>query len=141
MNPRIKTFLIPFIVVDVVFTTALIFWLVGPRMRSRAISGKPNFQVQLRHPESKLTEIDVVNNGDAAGPVNVSVDISWPDADFVDAKGLSNYGEKDTSRRSLRFSPQTGKPVTTLSPGAPCAIGWVKLTDDVPVHAEIATEP
>ena len=138
MKDGVKKFLIPFLIVDVLFMAALAVWLIRPRIR--AAVGKPDMQVQLRHPESKLTEIDLINNGNAAGPVNVSIDVSWPDADLVDAKGLSQYDQTDTGRRSLRLFPLASAAGATLSPGQTCAIGWVKLTDDVPVHAEIATD-
>jgi hypothetical protein len=134
----VKKFLIPFLVVDVLFLAALGFWLIHGRIRAAA--GEPDIQVQLRHPESKLTEIDLINDGNAAGPVNVSIDVSWPDADLVDAKGLSRYDQTDTGRRSLRLSPQASGSGVTLAPGETCAVGWVKLTDDVPVRAEIATD-
>jgi hypothetical protein len=134
----VKKFLIPFFIVDILFMAALVFWLIPRRIRAEA--GRPDMQVQLRHPESKLTEIDLINNGNAAGPVNVSIDVSWPDADLVDAKGLSQYDQTDTGRRSLRLFPQASGSGVTLAPGETCAIGWVKLTDDVPVRAEIATE-
>lgn len=136
MSPGTKKILVPFVIVDILFMAALATWWFRPRFHSPF--GKPEFQVQLRQPESKLTEIDLINNGTAAGSVTISIDVSWPDADLVDAKGLSNYTETDTSRRSVRFFPQPSQPVGTLSPGQPCAIGWVKLTDNVPVHAEIA---
>ena len=138
MNAGVKKFLIPFLLVDILFVAALAYWMIDPRIRPAA--GKPQMQVELRHPESKLTEIDIINNGTAAGPVTVSIDVSWPDADLVDAKGLLRYSETDTGRRSHRFFPQPSIAAMTLSPGQTCAVGWVKLTDDVPVRAEIATD-
>jgi hypothetical protein len=138
VNAGVKKFLIPFLIVDILFMSALVVWFIHPRFHYP--TGKPDMQVQLRHPESKLTEIDLINNGTAAGPVTVSIDISWPDADMVDAKGLSHYNETDTGRRSLRFFPQPSTPTPTLAPGETCAVGWVKLTDDVPVHAEIMSD-
>jgi hypothetical protein len=135
----VKKYLVPFLVVDLLFFAAIAFWLIYPRMRPPA--GKAVMRVELRHPENKLTEIDLVNDGNAAGAVTASVDVSWPDADLVDAKGLSQYTETDTGRRSLRFYPDPSLHAgTPLSPGEPCVIGWVKLTDDVPVHAEIVTD-
>ena len=139
MSPGVKKFFIPFAVVDLICMAALAIWWFRPRLHS--LPGSPDFRVELRHPENKLTEIDLVNSGNAAGAVTVSVDVSWPDADLVDAKGLSQYTETDTGRRSLRFYPDPSLHAgTPLSPGEPCVIGWVKLTDDVPVHAEIVTD-
>jgi hypothetical protein len=119
---------------------ALAVWFIHEQVRKRTTAGQANMQVQLRHPESKLTEVDVVNNGNASGPVTVKVDVSWPDADLVDAKGLSNYDQTDTGRRSVQFFPIMGQKANELSPGSTTAIGWVKLTDDVSVHAEIASD-
>jgi hypothetical protein len=138
LNARIKSFLIPFIVVDLLCMTGLVLWFLRPRFSHW--SGKPDMQLVLRNPESKLTEIDIINNGNAAGLVTVSVDVYWPDADLVDAKGLAQYTEADTSRRSLRFSPTGPGAAPKLGPGETCAIGWLKLTDDVPVHGGIATD-
>jgi hypothetical protein len=137
VNPQVKKFLVPFLVADVIFFVALALYLI-PRFRPSAASGKAEIRVDIRHPESKLTEIDLVNNGSASGLVTAVVDINWPDADLVEAKALSNYIETETGRRSARFSPPTTQPAATLAPGQPIAIGWVKLTDDVPVNAVIA---
>ncbi len=133
--------------VDAIFFVALAVWFLGYHHRSNGPSSGADIEVQLRHPEAKLTEIDLVNSGSVAGPATISVDVSWPDADLVEAKGLMKYSETDTSRRSLRFFPPASGSGVTLSPGQTSAIGWVKLTDDVPVRAEVtsagnpATEP
>ena len=137
MSPSAKKFLIPFIAVDLLFFAGLAIWWIHPHLPV----GKMVLRVDLRSPESKLTEIDLVNDGNASGPVTATVDVSWPDADLVDAKGLGPYGETSTGRRSERFFPQSSATPATLAPGATCAIGWVKLTDNVPVHAEIAAGP
>jgi len=135
LNPRVKTILIPFLVVDAIFLAVLAFWLVHRRGNSPA---NTVVRIELRHLESKLTEIDLVNDGDSAGPIAISVDVSWPDADLVEARGLSQFIETDTGRRSLRFYLQPSVANVTVTPGQPDAIGWIKLTDDVPVHADIA---
>ena len=141
MNPRVKTFLIPFVVVDTLFLAAIVLWVVYQRQHHGSIGlGKPDIQITLRHPEAKLTEIDLSNTGDAPGALAVAVDVTWPDADLVDAKGLSQFDAMDTGRRSLRFQPQPSLHDATLPPGQPFAIGWLKLTDDVPLHAEFVTD-
>src|SRR5580704_9535393 len=104
MSPRTKAILVPFLIVDALFFAALIFWVV--HQRRGKVTSSADFNVELRHPESKLTEIDLVNNGNTAGSAALSVEVSWPDADLVEAKGLQQYSEIDTSRRSIRFDPQ-----------------------------------
>jgi hypothetical protein len=138
VNRRVKTLLIPFVIVDALFFAAIIFWVVHQRHGSFA--GKPDIRINLRQPESKLTEIDLTNAGNAPGPVAAAVDVTWPDADLVDARGLSQFDEVETGRRSLRFRPQPSLRDVTLPPGQPFAVGWLKLTDDVPVHAQFAAE-
>jgi hypothetical protein len=138
VNSELRKFLVPFLIVDAVFFLALAAWFFG---RPHVDGGKPDLQVQFRHPEAKLTEIDLVNNGNAPGSLFISVNVSWPDAELLDAKGLSQFNEIDSGRYSVRFYPTPGVHDSTLAPGvAPFAVGWVKLTDDVPLHAEISSD-
>ena len=139
MNRSVKTFLIPFAVVDVLFLAAIVFWVIHPWQPGGPFArGKPDIHIALRHPEAKLTEVDLTNTGNAPGSLAVAVDVTWPDADLIDAKGLSQFDEIETGRRSLRFESQPSLRQAMLFPGRPVAIGWLKLTDDVPVHAEFA---
>jgi hypothetical protein len=135
VNPALKRFLIPFLIVDLIFVLTLAAWFLKGK-----VDGKPDIQVEMRHPEPKLTEIDLINKGSGSGPIFISVDVSWVDADLVDAKGVSQFGEIDTGRHSLRFYPLPAVRDTKLSPGSPWAVGWIKLTDDVPLHAEISSD-
>jgi hypothetical protein len=136
VNPALKRFLIPFLIVDALFFLILAAWL----LKGKVVGGKPDIQIETRHPEPKLTEIDLINKGTGAGPIFIAVDVSWVDADLVDAKGVSQFGEIDTGRHSVRFYPLPALKSTTLSPGSPWAVGWIKLTDDVPLHADISAD-
>lgn len=140
MNPGVKKFLVPFLVVDAIFCAGIVWYVLCLRQHPAASSAAPDIRVELRHPEPNLTEIDLVNDGNEPGPLAVDIAVSWPDADYVDAKGLSSFDEIETGRRSLRFHPEASLDGTQILPGKPQAIGWVKLTDDVPVHAEIVSE-
>jgi hypothetical protein len=134
----VRKFLVPFLIVDAIFFLALAAWFFG---RSAVHGGKADLQVEIRHPESKLTEIDLVNRGNAAGSLFVSVNVSWADAELSDAKGLSQFNEIDNGRYGIRFYPQAALHDATLAPGGSAwAVGWIKLTDDVPVHAEISSD-
>jgi len=94
VNPGMKRFLVPFVVVDVFFCAAIGLYLWHLRGGGSGGGGKPDLRIELRHPEAKLTEIDLVNDGTGAAPLAVSVDVTWPDAEFVDAKGLSKFDEE-----------------------------------------------
>jgi len=135
----LKRFLVPFFVVDAIFVAGIVFYFLYVRKHAES-AGAPDIHVVVRHPEANLTEIDLVNDGNAPGPLAVDIDVSWPDADLVNAKGLSSFDEIETGRRSLRFHPQASLTGVQIYPGKPQAVGWVKLTDDVPLHAEIVTE-
>jgi hypothetical protein len=137
VNPALKKFLIPFVTVDLIFCIVVVLWLThrGP---GHGWGGKPDFHVEMRHLESKLTEIDLVNRGKASGPVNkMAVEVTWPDAELVDAKGLTPFSETSTGRRGERFFIQGSAAPVIAKPGQPVGVGWVKLTDDVPINAEI----
>jgi hypothetical protein len=139
VNRRVKPFLIPFVVVDAAFLAAIVFWVIYQRQpHGSTAPGKPDIHIILRPLEAKLTEIDLTNSGNAPGSPAVAVDVTWPEADLVDAKALSQFGEFETGRRSLRFQFRGMLSPPVLFPGQPVAIGWLKLTDDVPVHAEFA---
>ena len=141
MSPGAKKILVPFIVVDGIFFIALAFWLIHrQRSASAPPAGTPDIQVNPRHLEAKLTEIDLINNGNAPGGSDLAVDVTWTDADFVSAEGLNHYTEIVTGRRSVQFQPQTSQQNPSLTPGEHRAVGWVKLTDDVSVQAQTTHE-
>jgi hypothetical protein len=102
-------------------------------------TGKPDIQIDLRHLESKLTEVDLVNKGTAPGSLDLAADISWQDTDLVRAEGLAGFEEIDTGRMSARFHPHNWPSGEQLSPGESRDIGWVQLKDEAPVHAQIVT--
>jgi hypothetical protein len=133
MKPGLRKYLIPFLAVDAVFVIALAGWILYIRP-----GAKPDIQLTLRHPESKLTEIDLINHGHAPGSLYLAVEASWPDADLVAATGLTQFSEIDTGRYSVRFYPDPSLQSTTLAPGQTWVVGWIKLTDDVPIQAQIS---
>jgi hypothetical protein len=141
LSPAARKFLVPFIVVDGIFFIALAFWLIH---RQRAgpprAAGPPDSHITPRHLEAKLTEIDLVNKGDAPGTFGGAVDVTWTDAEFDSSEGLNHYTEVVTGRRSVQFQPPSPGPNPPLAPGETRAVGWVKLTDDVPVQTQTTHE-
>jgi hypothetical protein len=140
LTPRAKKVFLGLFVFDAIVIAALIYWLVYRRAKTPApAAGKPDIQVVLRHLETKLTEVDLINKGSAPGSLDVAADISWQDSDLDRAEGLAGFDEIDTGRMSARFHPHHWPSGEQLSPGENRDIGWVQLKDDAPIHAEIVT--
>jgi len=95
-----------------------------------------NVQVQVRHVEPTLSEIDLVNSGTADGSFTSNVAVTWNDADLSDYRALPDFDEKVTGRRSLTLVPQPTLSDRPVRPGEQRAIGWVRLTDDSNVFAK-----
>jgi hypothetical protein len=135
-----RKFLLPFLIVDAIFLVALVFWLTRPST-SPVPANSPNIQVMVHRLEPKLTEIDLINKGNAPGSLDLGVEVSWSGADLVRSEGLVGFTEIDTGRMSLRLYPRKWPSGARLSPGETQNIGWVQLTDDSAIHAEIVTGP
>jgi hypothetical protein len=143
LSPALRKILVPLFVVDAVFVVALFYWIFSHQHRkdSTATTAKPDMRIELRQLEPKLTEIDLVNRGGAAGSLDLAADISWQDADLDQTKALADFDEIDTGRTSVRFHPHVWPSGAILGPGESRDIGWVKLKDDSPLHAEMVTGP
>jgi hypothetical protein len=142
VSPTARKFLLPFFVVDAIFIAAIMYWVFArPHGQASSTPGKPDIQVVLRSLEPKLTEIDLLNKGDAPGSLDLAVDVSWQDSDLDRTQGLAGFDEIDTGRMSVRFHPHAWPSGFQLSPAENRAIGWVQLKDQSPLHAEIVTGP
>ena len=141
MSPAAKKILIPFIVVDGIFFAALAVWLIHRQHGGSILpTGKADIQIEPRPLEARLTEIDLINKGDAPGSPDFAVNVTWSDVDLVSSEGLNHYTEIDTGRRSVQFQPQPSQQNVTFAARERRAVGWVKLTDDVAVHVEATHE-
>jgi len=141
LSPGARKLLVPFFVIDGIFFAALAFWLIHRQHSASAPpAGTPNIQTDTRRLETRLTEIDLINNGNAPGALDFAVDVNWDDVDLVGSEGLNHFNEIDTGRRSVQFQPQPSQQNAMLAPGERRAVGWVKLTDDAGVHAETTHE-
>jgi hypothetical protein len=102
------------------------------------ITPQPKLLVATRKLEPRLSEIDLINTGDADATTAADVSVTWSDSDLDDAQALAGYQRQETGRYSQTLhakQPALDKP---LRPGERRAIGWVRLTDDAPVQAQFA---
>jgi hypothetical protein len=95
-------------------------------------------EVVLKHVEARMTEIELVNNGQRDVVPAGDVTISWTDADLANADALVDYDHADTGPRSMKFLPKDSLRSHPLKPGESRAIGWLRLSEEAPVHAEMS---
>jgi hypothetical protein len=97
-----------------------------------------NIAPDIRKVEPTLTEIDLVNTGQKQGTFATDINASWTDADLVGAEPLADFTRADTGRRSMVFHPSDSLKFHPLKPDERRAIGWIRLTDEAPVHVEMS---
>lgn len=140
VNQR-KQWIVAIVAVDVLFVIAAAWWFIGrvhPAAKPSTPPPSADVRVTVRRVRPKLMEIDLINNGNAPGPMNRSISVNWTDADLVDCQALPGFDKKETSRRSVQFHPAESGEQSTLAPGAIYEVGWVQLTEDSPVQADFA---
>jgi hypothetical protein len=127
-----KRKILTFVLVDAVLAAlagAFIFY----RVRSGSTGpAKANIHVALRHVESTLTEIDLVNEGSGSGDVTSDIEAHWADAELKESAAMNGF-DRQEARFSVTFHSE--KPVS-VSPGETRGVGWVKLTEDSGVSAD-----
>jgi hypothetical protein len=134
-----KQWVLAIVAVDVVFIAAAVWWFIGrvhPGARPAGPPPSADVQVNVRHVRAKLMEIDLVNNGNADGPMNRDITVTWADGDLVESQALPGFDRSETGRRSVQFHPSDAAAQKTLAPGAVYEVGWVELTEDEPAQAQ-----
>jgi hypothetical protein len=136
-----KQWVLAIAAVDVVFIAVAIWWFMGRMHGAAHPAGPPpsaDVQVNVRRVRPKLMEIDLVNNGTADGPMNRAITVTWADGDLVQSQALPGFDRSETGRRNVQFHPGEAAAQKTLAPGAVYEVGWIELTEDEPVQAQLA---
>jgi hypothetical protein len=91
------------------------------------LAPKPIVRVHLRSVEAQLTEIDLVNNGDADAQSTAQVTVTWDGPTAPTFSALSSYEGAIGAGNTLVFRLGASAPQGILHPGQPLAIGWIRL--------------
>jgi hypothetical protein len=105
-------------------------------MAGRAPS--PRLRAEIRSSQPCLTEVELRNDGDADAPLNESVSLHWRGAELVAADGLGGF-EQSSGDGKIILHPHPTIAAQRLAPGDRRTIGWVRLSEDKEVFADVST--
>jgi hypothetical protein len=95
-------------------------------------------RAEVRRSEGTLAEVDLQNVGDADAPFNQAVSLHWRGADLVAADAIGGF-ERSEGNGQLILRPSSDLSTERLAPGDRRAIGWVRLSKDKEVIADVST--
>ncbi len=92
----------------------------------------PHLRVDLARPSAGLTDVWLANDGDAdAHLAGVRVTVA---GDVIVAEAVGDFDRVDSPQGSVTFHPTVDHP---LAPGDRAAVGWVRLSTDTEVRADV----
>jgi hypothetical protein len=103
-------------------------------------AGRPpreSLRTETRRPEAGLTEISLVNDGEADLSSRPVIEVRWQHARLVASDGLRDFEVVDPGPNTLQFRVRTNLIPSRLMPGEQQAIGWLRLDREVEVQIEI----
>ena len=108
----------------------------------RAVMGgrvpAPIVRAEVTRTDAALAEVDLRNVGDADAPFNQAVSVHWNGADLVAADAIGGF-ERSEGDGQLNLRPSANLSTDRLAPGDRRAIGWVRLSKDKEVVADVST--
>lgn len=99
---------------------------------------QPELGVQSRR-EGSLTDVELVNRGEAEASLDVSVACHWSDAGLVSADALGGFVRSQDDDGELRWRGGRAEQLGTLPPGASRRIGWLRLDRDKEVQCDVVS--
>ena len=88
-----------------------------------------------RRPQAGLVEVDLINDGQAAGTSPVSVILHWRQARLVAADGLQGIDVVDQGADTIQFRAR--RDLARMQPGERRFIGWLRLNSETEVTSEV----
>lgn len=95
---------------------------------------KADIAIELRHPEARLVEIDLRNNGDGDGFFAQKLVLRAKGAKMVGGDGLQGYEAVEMAADAWELRRKNND---RLRPGERRMVGWVRLDKDVEVTVEL----
>jgi len=109
-------------------------------MRGEAPS--PHLVAEVRRSEERLDEVTVRNDGTSDAPFPGSVRVRCEAAEIIASDALGGFEQTGSTVGStgseVTFRATPGACADVISPGQTRSIGWVRLSADKEVHADVA---
>jgi hypothetical protein len=108
----------------------------------RGKTPSPHLVVEVRRSEARLDEVTLRNDGSADALLPENVRVRCDDAEIIASDALGGFEQTGSTVESagsevtFRATPAGGADV--ISPGQTRSIGWVRLSADKEVHADVA---
>ena len=97
----------------------------------------PQLAAEIRIPEPRLIEIDLVNSGTADAPIDRIIVVTWSGARFMAGDAIGGFEIADLTAGSARLAPTGRAPGGRLGPGARRMIGWLRFDGDPEAHVHV----
>jgi hypothetical protein len=101
---------------------------------------QPTLRATVTHPQPGLAEVQLKNIGDGDAPADTSVTLTWDDAQLIAADGLGGFRRSASETGALTLTLPRGSARPRLAPGDSRLVGWVRLSADTKVHANVSLE-
>lgn len=101
----------------------------------------PLLRAESRLVEPKVNEVDLVNAGDADASLACAVTVSTHGTRVVAADALAGFERIDSGFESITLRSQSRLALERLGPGERKTIGWMRLSEDKEVHADVSAQP
>ncbi|MDB6017212.1 MAG: hypothetical protein JWR19_1701 [Pedosphaera sp.] len=99
-------------------------------------SPRESFRLDTSRSAAGLTEISLVNDGEADLSSRPVIEVRWQHARLVASDGLRDFEVVDPGPNTLQFRARTTLIPSRLAPGERQAIGWLRLDGEVEVQIE-----
>jgi len=93
----------------------------------------PDLQVAVTRPETRVSEIWLINVGDADAAIPGNIVATWSSAALVAADAMVGFERVSSLDATVAFRPQSQ--IHTLAPGEKRLVGWIRLDTEAEVRA------
>jgi hypothetical protein len=98
----------------------------------------PVVRAEVTKSDGVLAEVELRNVGDADAKLNQTVSVRWGGAELVASDAIGGF-EGSERKDQLILRPSSVLSTERLAPGDRRAIGWVRLSNDKEVIADVST--
>ena len=102
----------------------------------------PSLRATVRQTAPVLWDIQLVNDGQADASLDGKiVAVKWAGADLLACDALGGFERADEKAGEIRFRFRSEPCPLPLRPGCKYNVGWLRLSEDREVHANVISNP